>query len=121
MLTYAQKKYLFAIYKLGQNTSEVRSADIARIVGVSKASTVKMTQRLCDDGYIMKEPYGRIELTETGIREANALFTKCIIICDFLNNMVGVEQQKANSDSVTIVSQISEETTEKLVQFILNK
>ena len=26
-LTYAQKKYLFAIYKLGQNGGEVKSAD----------------------------------------------------------------------------------------------
>lgn len=45
MLTYSQKKYLFAIYKLGQSGNIVKSADVAKIVGVSKASTVTMTQK----------------------------------------------------------------------------
>ena len=55
MLTHSQKKYLFAIYKLGQNGRPVKSADVAKIVGVSKASTVKMTQKLTEEGYIVKE------------------------------------------------------------------
>lgn len=38
-LTFSQKKYFFAIYKLGQNSDEVKSSEVARIVGVSKAST----------------------------------------------------------------------------------
>ena len=54
MLTHSQKKYLFAIYKLGQNGRPVKSADVAKIVGVSKASTVKMTQKLTEEGYIVK-------------------------------------------------------------------
>ena len=58
MLTYAQKKYLFAIYRLGQNGSVVSSSDVSRLVGVSKASTVKMTQRLSDDGYILHKKVG---------------------------------------------------------------
>lgn len=41
-LTYSQKKYLFAIYKLGQNGEEVKSSEAARLVGVSKASTAAM-------------------------------------------------------------------------------
>ena len=31
-LTYSQKKYLFAIYLLGQNLGEVKSSDVAKIV-----------------------------------------------------------------------------------------
>ena len=54
-LTYSQKKYLFAIYKLGQNGGEVKSSDVAKIVGVSKASTAAMTAKLCESGYIEKE------------------------------------------------------------------
>ena len=42
MPTYAQKKYLFAIYKLGCNSENVSSAEVAKIVGVSKASMVKI-------------------------------------------------------------------------------
>ena len=85
-LTYSQKKYLFAIYKLGQNGSEVRSSEVAKLVGVSKASTASMAAKLCECGYIRKEHYGQIGLTENGIKAANSIYTSCVIIRDFLEN-----------------------------------
>lgn len=33
MLTYAQKKYLFAIYRLGMNGPVISSSDVSRLVG----------------------------------------------------------------------------------------
>ena len=45
-LTYSQKKYLFAIYKLGQNGGEVKSSEVAKLVGVSKAKLMKHRQLL---------------------------------------------------------------------------
>lgn len=119
MLTYAQKKYLFAIYRLGMNGSVISSSDVSRLVGVSKASTVKMTQRLSDEGYILKEPYGKISLTESGIRAASSLFTSSVILCDFLHKQVGIDQQEADQDAVKIVAQVSEKSVEKLVKFAL--
>lgn len=119
MLTYAQKKYLFAIYRLGMNGSVISSSDVSRLVGVSKASTVKMTQRLSDEGYILKEPYGKISLTESGIRAASSLFTSSVILCDFLHKQVGIDQREADQDAVKIVAQVSEKSVEKLVKFAL--
>ncbi len=119
MLTYAQKKYLFAIYRLGMNGSVISSSDVSRLVGVSKASTVKMTQRLSDEGYILKEPYGKISLTESGIKAASSLFTSSVILCDFLHKQVGIDQQEADEDAVKIVAQVSEKSVEKLVKFAL--
>ncbi len=119
MLTYAQKKYLFAIYRLGMNDPVISSSDVSRLVGVSKASTVKMTQRLSDEGYILKEPYGKISLTESGIKAASSLFTSSVILCDFLHKQVGIDQQEADQDAVKIVAQVSEKSVEKLVKFAL--
>ena len=119
MLTYAQKKYLFAIYRLGMNGSVISSSDVSRLVGASKASTVKMTQRLSDEGYILKEPYGKISLTESGIKAASSLFTSSVILCDFLHKQVGIDQQEADQDAVKIVAQVSEKSVEKLVKFAL--
>ena len=119
MLTYAQKKYLFAIYRLGMNGSVISSSDVSRLVGVSKASTVKMTQRLSDEGYILKEPYGKISLTESGIKAASSLFTSSVILCDFLHKQVGIDQQEADEDAVKIVAQVSETSGEKLVKCAL--
>lgn len=118
-MTYAQKKYLFAIYRLGISGEAISSSDVSRLVGVTKASTVKMTQRLSDDGYIQKEPYGKISLTESGIKEASSLFTSSLIICDFLKQKVGIPEQEADSDAVKIVAQVSEKTVERLVKFAL--
>ena len=58
-LTYSQKKYLFAIYKLGQNGEEVKSVDVANVVGVRKASTAVMMTKLTENGFIQKKPMDR--------------------------------------------------------------
>ena len=118
MLTYAQKKYLFAIYRLGNKGGMISSSDISRLVGVTKASTVKMTQRLTDEGYILKEPYGKIVLTDEGAKAAS-LFTSSLILCDFLRNKVGIDENNADSDAVKIVTQVSEDTVDKLVKYAL--
>ena len=121
MLTYAQKKYLFAIYKLGRNGKPVRSTDVSKLVGVSKASTVKMTRRLDEEGYIEKAPYGAILLTSDGIREANALYTDWVIIRDFLINRIGISEKAADSSSVTMIVQLPQEALEKLSGFALRE
>ncbi len=121
MLTRSQKMYLYSIYMLGQNGNAVRSADVARLVGVSKPSTVKMVQKLVDEQYIIKEPYKEITLTEKGITAANKLYTPSIILRDFLINTVGVSQEHADNDAVIMVSQMTDETLEKLVRFTLDR
>ena len=109
MLTKSQKRYLFAIYRLGQNGRPVKSTEVASVLGVTKASTVKMTQKLIDEGYIIKEPYREITLTSEGIKAANELYTPSVILQDFLENRVGVERKNAENDSVAIVSEISDD------------
>lgn len=120
-LTYSQKKYLFGIYKLAQNANVVKSADVAKIVGVSKASTAAMVARLSESGYIKKEYYGQIELTDSGVKAANAIYTNCIIIKKFLENDVGVDAENADADAAGIVSHVSETTANRFAEYILRK
>ena len=119
LITQSQKKYLFAIYSLGQDGRSVKSTEVSKLLGVSKASTVKMTQKLIDEGYIKKEPYREIELTPKGIQAANELYTSSVILRDFLERKVKISSRNAENDSVSIISQISGEAVEKLVGFIL--
>lgn len=118
-LTYAQKKYLFAIYKLSQRGGEVRSSDIARLVGVSKASTAIMTERLVESGFIEKEYYGKITLTESGINIAKPIFTNFIVIHNFLENVLGLDEETADNDAVQISVHASEKTVNRLSEHIL--
>ena len=118
-LSYSQKKYLFAIYKLCQSGGEAKSSEVAKIVGVSKASTAAMAVKLCESGYIKKEHYGQINLTESGIKAANSIYTSCVIIKEFLENTIGLEAETADSDAVKIVVHTSEKTVNKLAEHIL--
>lgn len=120
-LTYAQKKYLFAIYKLGRDGGEVKSSEVAKLVGVSKASTAIMTERLSESGFIEKEHYGRIELTESGIKAASPIFTNCVIIRDFLESTLGLDKSTADEDAVQISVHASEKTLTRLSEYILGR
>ncbi len=120
-LSYSQKKYLFAIYKLCRNGGEVKSSEVAKVVGVSKASTAAMAAKLCESGYIKKEHYGQISLTETGIKAANSIFTSCVIIREFIENTLGLDSDAADSDAVKIVVHISEAAVNRMVECILKK
>lgn len=118
-LSSAQKKYLYAIYSLCRSGTAVRSAEVSRLIGVSKASTVAMTKRLCDIGYIEKEHYGQIILTENGARAAAAIYTRCIIVRDFLKNRLDINDITSESDALEIVAHISDDTAERLIDFVL--
>lgn len=121
MLTKSQKRYLFAIYVLGQEGKAVKTTKVAEILGVTKASTVKMAQRLIEEGCIIKEPYREIQLTPKGIKAANELYTPAVILQDFLRSKVGISEENALEDSMTIISQISDETLEKLINYSLEQ
>lgn len=118
-LTYSQKKYLFAIYKLGHNGEEVKSSEVARLVGVSKASTAAMAVKLCEIGYIRKEHYGQIGLTQSGVKAANSIYTSYIIIREFLENALGLDEKTADADAVKIVIHASEKTVNHLAEYLL--
>lgn len=118
-LSYSQKKYLFAIYKLCQSGGEVKSSEVAKIVCVSKASTAAMAAKLCESGYIKKEHYGQISLTESGIKAANSIYTSCVIIREFLENTLSLDAETADSDAVKIVVHTSEKTVNRFAEHLL--
>ncbi|MCM1579504.1 MAG: metal-dependent transcriptional regulator [Ruminococcus sp.] len=125
-LSYSQKKYLFAIYKLSctdeRNISRasVRSTELADMVGVSKASTASMTAKLSEAGFIEKEHYGQIRLTEGGIKAASPIYSGCVIIKEFLKSL-GLDDKTADSDAVKIVIHASQKAVTSLEDHILAK
>lgn len=117
MISQAQKRYLFAIYMLGFQGKKIKSTEVAKVLGVTKSSTVKMTAKLIEDGYIIKEPYREIRLTDKGVKAANDMFTPGIILKDFLVNSVGIDENSAREDSIAIVTHLSDSSLVKLTEF----
>ena len=118
-LSHSNIRYLLGIYELGQGIGVVRSSDLARHIGVTKASVVKMCASLIEHGLITKEHYGTIKLTQEGIAKANLAYTNVIIIENLLIDQYGVSRKNAHADAVACLCGLSDECSEKMIDFAL--
>lgn len=66
-LTEAHLRYLQAIYDCSRQTLEVSPAAVAQALKVSRPSVTRMLGILMDKGYLVREPYGKIYLTDRGV------------------------------------------------------
>ena len=72
-LTKTHLKYLLALYRLSQKRPDLPSMEVARLLGVSKPSVVRMLEVLMEQGLAVKARYGKIYLTDTGFLMAKRL------------------------------------------------
>jgi DtxR family Mn-dependent transcriptional regulator len=101
--------YLEAILMIKEKQGYVRSIDVAKKLGVTKPSVTYTTKRLKESGYITTDPAGMLVLTETGMRIADATYTRHKKLSDFFT-MLGVNPETARADACRIEHDISEET-----------
>ncbi len=66
-LTNTHIRYMLEIYKLGQAGAQVSSSDIAKNLMVRKASVSSMLLVLIEKKLVIKQLYGKVNLTEIGI------------------------------------------------------
>ena len=66
-LTDANLRYLFTIYEIAQTKMDVSSMEVARALGVTKPSVVRVLDALMRRGLVVKERYGKIYLTDRGV------------------------------------------------------
>jgi len=110
--------YLEAVYNLSQKEPKVRSIDVAKTLGVSKPSTFKALQNLAAQGYIEKENYGSPRLTPKGTEYAQTILKKHKAIRMLLIDVLKVSPAAAEADACKIEHVISEETTNRLFEFL---
>ncbi len=86
-LSAAQMRYLYKIYQISLSKPEVLSADIARKLKVSKPSVVKMLAVLSEKKLILKKRYGKISITDSGIRIADEYEQRIQILASLIPKM----------------------------------
>ena len=118
-LTNSQEEYLKAIYLLSNTKSEVRVTDIANALDITKPSVNKAIKLLDQIGLINYEIYGSVSLTEDGKNNAKSILKKYDIVNIFLKEILKVDEEIAKDDAANIKSVISEETLEKLEEYIV--
>ena len=111
------ENYLETIFLLKNKNGQVRSIDIANHLGFSKPSVSVAMKAFREDGYIMVDNDGFIELTQKGLCIAEEMFERHNIIARALM-AIGVSEEAAFEDSCKIEHDISSESFEKIKNYL---
>ena len=117
--TESLEMYLENILVLQNTIGRVRSIDVAHKTGYSKPSVSRAMKLLSNDGCIDIDGEGYITLTEKGSDIAVKILDRHRVIGDFFVS-IGVDESVATEDACRIEHVISDETFEKLKQFMDN-
>ncbi len=116
--------YLRAIYfliekKSGQEVG-VSSVDLAKELGISKASVSEMISKLKNIGLVDSEPYSKVYLTKKGLEKAKKVMHKHRLIEYFLSEVLKCDMRKIHTEAHNLEHAFSEETIKKLDDFLDN-
>ena len=112
------ENYLETILILKEKQGLVRSIDIARALNFSKPSVSRAMWILRENGYIVMEPGGEIELTEKGQKKADGIYERHKLLTEFLHRVSGVDPRVAEEDACKMEHIISDATFQGIKEFM---
>jgi len=110
--------YLEVMYKLNEETGEIRSVDIAKALGYSKPSVSRAIGLLKEEGFIKQEPYGKITLTQKGVDRAKSVIDRHDLLTEFLVKSLGLDEVIAEADACRIEHIVSSETMDAVKAYL---
>jgi DtxR family Mn-dependent transcriptional regulator len=110
--------YLETIHLLGQEKRIVRVKDIAAEMKITMPSVSSAIKNLENQGLVSHSRYDLVELTKEGALIAKAVYKRHRVIKRFLLEVLGLASDIAEKDACRIEHNISEETLNKLIQFL---
>lgn len=116
----SSEMYLETIYLLEKAHGHAHGVDIAKELGVSKASVTKAMKVLKGQGCISKESYGSITLTEQGKHCAGKVYHHHQIISLFLKESLGVSEEEASANACRMEHILTDKLYEAIEAFLLN-
>ena len=117
-MTASLEDYIESIYLICEKNKVARVKDIADDLSVKKSSVNNAIKELKELGLINHEPYGFIEMTDRGKKKAKEVFKKHKLLTQLLRDVLCVSEKTAGEDACRIEHCISEETFQKLEEFI---
>jgi len=112
--------YLEAIYNLYREKGFISTLDLADKLGVKSPTVSWMVARLAEKGFVVRERYRGMTLTEQGIRAARSVVRRHEAISEFLE-MLGIDKDIAYEDAEGIEHHLHPITISKiegLVEFL---
>lgn len=117
-LTFTMENYLEAIYELSEDGEGARLSDIAKRLGVTKASANSAMATLAQKGLIVNEKYREIFLTQAGRQKAEATSCKHHVIRHFFIETLHIDPAIADEDACAIEHVISSESVAAMQNFL---
>ncbi|MDR2660252.1 MAG: metal-dependent transcriptional regulator [Spirochaetaceae bacterium] len=116
-MTQSQEDYLEMVSFLSDE-GKVRVTDIAARLGFSKPSVLTALRLLEKKELVSHERYGNVSLTEKGRKFAAEIRERHFLIKEFLLKNLGVSEENAEKDACKMEHILSEETFEKIRNFV---
>ncbi len=115
----ASEDYIKNIYILKQDKAHLHSVDLAKELGLSRASVSRAMSNLRKDNIIVMKEDGEIEFTIKGQKIAEVIIDKYVTLTGFLQDVAGVDEETAKEDACKIEQYISDDTYAGIKQFII--
>lgn len=115
-LTSSLEDYLETTYKHIQKNGTVKAVEIAKTLGVSRASVTEALNKLAQINYINYGRYENITMTNAGIKKAQEIFEKHNELQKFFEEILSVETEKAAEIACKIEHIISDDILQKIKQ-----
>lgn len=119
-ISASKEDYLKTILLLHEKEA-VRSVDIARALGVSKASVSRMLSLLKREGYVVKENYGPVLLTGKGFEVGSGINRKYELLRLFLMRVLKLDGALAAKEACRIEHLLSDETLNKVSGYVCRR
>ena len=113
------ENYLETILVLGQDGSQVRSIDIVNELEYSKPSVSVAMKNLRKKGYVSIDEDGYITLTKNGLKIAESIYERHMLISDWLIYL-GVDKKTAVNDACKMEHAMSEKSFSAIKDHIEN-
>jgi DtxR family Mn-dependent transcriptional regulator len=116
--TESKEMYLETIYLLERESQHAHTAEIAKILGVSKPSVTKAMGLLKDQGLIEQERYGPVVLTQQGRKVSEKIYENHRLITQFIVSSLGLSPEQAEENACKIEHVISEQMLNAMKKYV---
>jgi DtxR family Mn-dependent transcriptional regulator len=116
--TASMEDYLEAVIMLKERGEKATVTALSESLGVKKPSVDWALKRLTDNGLVIHEKYGDVELTSEGARIAEDVYRRHKALFSFLTDILKVNRETAAQDACRMEHALSRESINRLEKFI---
>ncbi len=118
-LSAALENYLETIAALKREKKYARVGDIAKALGVKSSSVNVAINFLAENGLVIHEKYGYVDLTEEGEKIAAEIQKKHDLLFSFFNGILFIDSDIAAEEACEVEHCVSAETVHRLERLYL--